>query len=65
MKLFCVGLKRSVLAEEERGFTPVFDGKTLVGWEAFPSSTASAWTVKDGVIHGEGNGGSESYLGRS
>lgn len=47
---------------QESAFQPIFDGKTLTGWEAFPEETSTAWTIQDGVIHGESNGGPESYL---
>ena len=47
---------------EDSDFTPIFDGVSLAGWEAIPAETSTAWTVKDGVIHGENLGGGESYL---
>jgi hypothetical protein len=34
---------------EPQGMKPLFDGKTLDGWEGDPR----LWSVKDGVIHGE------------
>jgi Domain of Unknown Function (DUF1080) len=36
---------------------PIFDGKTLDGWKA--SDHPESWSIKDGVIHGDGPG---SYL---
>ena len=33
----------------EDGFTPIFDGKSLTGWEGH----ASIWSVKDGTITGQ------------
>jgi hypothetical protein len=36
---------------------PIFDGKSLDGWKA--SDHPESWSVKDGVIHGDGPG---SYL---
>ena len=36
-------------AEPEKGFVPLFDGKTLKGWTAMPGGT---WEVKDGAIVG-------------
>ena len=48
--------------DDAKEFSPIFDGKTLEGWKALPEKTASAWKVKDGVIHGQGEGGGESYL---
>ena len=40
--LFCFG-------EAEAGFTSLFDGKTLKGWQASPGGK---WEVKDGVLLG-------------
>lgn len=42
---------------EEAGFKSVFDGKTLDGWETMPAETAPAWTVRDGMIVGNGDKG--------
>ena len=42
-------------AAEKDGFVSMFDGKTLKGWEASPARTAGAWTVKDGMIVGNGD----------
>jgi len=39
------------------GFVSVFDGKTLKGWEAMPADTGPAWTVKNGMIVGNGDHG--------
>lgn len=36
-------------APDEQGFTPIFDGKTLDGWEGDPA----IWTVEDGAITGQ------------
>ena len=50
----------SAVGEEkanEDGFVSIFDGKTLAGWEAMPAKTAPAWTVKDGMIVGDGDKG--------
>jgi len=43
------------------GFVSMFDGKSLKGWEATPARTAGAWTVKDGMIVGNGDKG-RGYL---
>ena len=48
--------------EDADDFSPIFDGNSLKGWKALPESTAAAWKVKDGVVHGASNGGAESYL---
>ena len=45
----------------ESGFVSMFDGKTLDGWEATPAKTAPAWTVRDGMIVGNGDKG-RGYL---
>lgn len=43
-------------AGEEEGFTPLFDGKTLSGWEPHdgmpPLHRAGRWWVEDGVLFG-------------
>ena len=36
-------------ADDESGFTPMFNGKDLTGWEGDPS----LWSVKDGCIVGQ------------
>jgi hypothetical protein len=36
-------------ADDEAGFTPIFNGKDLTGWDGAPG----LWSVKDGVIVGE------------
>lgn len=43
------------------GFISIFDGKTLDGWEAIPAKTAVAWSVKDGILVGDGDKG-KGYL---
>ena len=43
------------------GVISIFDGKTLKGWEATPAKTAPAWTVKKGMIVGNGDKG-RGYL---
>ena len=58
--LFFVILTTAQAAEKD-GFVSMFDGKTLKGWEATPSKTAAAWTVKDGMIVGNGDKG-RGYL---
>ena len=46
---------------DKDGFISIFDGKTLKGWEATPAKTAPAWTVKKGMIVGNGDKG-RGYL---
>ncbi len=45
----------TTLAEENDGFKPLFDGKSLAGWEVRPDlpnkpAAPDEWTVKDGMI---------------
>jgi hypothetical protein len=47
--------------EAESGFTKMFDGKSLDGWSVVPAKAAMAWTVKDGMVIGDGDKG-RSYL---
>jgi len=51
----------SVFGVGKDGFVSIFDGKTLDGWEATPSNSAPAWTVKNGAIVGTGDKG-RGYL---
>ncbi|MDH4282580.1 MAG: DUF1080 domain-containing protein, partial [Myxococcales bacterium] len=37
------------VAGDEPGFQPIFDGKTLAGWEGDPTY----WRVEDGALVGE------------
>ena len=48
--------------KDDDGFTSIFNGKTLKGWRADPKSNAEAWSVKDGVIRGEGKENRLAYL---
>ncbi len=41
--------------KDEEGFVSIFNGKTLKGWEAMPARSSGAWTVKDGVLIGDGD----------
>ena len=59
----------TALAEEsekgkEPGFKPIFDGKSLDGWEEMPNAKKKAWSVQDGIIVGEGDKG-RGYLAYS
>jgi len=40
---------RAAAPDDNTGFTPIFDGKTLDGWEGEPGF----WRVEDGVLTGE------------
>jgi hypothetical protein len=44
------------------GFVSIFDGKTIEGWHALPTESASDWTVRDGAIVGHGSADRLSYL---
>jgi hypothetical protein len=48
--------------ESNDGFVSVFDGKSLVGWREAPKGKVAAWSVKDGVIRGEGKENRQVYL---
>jgi len=40
------------LAIAQKGFKPLFDGKTTTGWHTYNKTTVgSAWEVEDGAIH--------------
>jgi hypothetical protein len=41
--------KRSAAAEAEKGFTPIFNGRNLSGWEGEPGY----WSVEDGALTGK------------
>lgn len=49
-------------AADDNGFISIFDGKTLDGWEVSEKKVEKAWTVKDGVIRGDGDHGGRGYL---
>jgi hypothetical protein len=48
--LLCAGLADGVAqaANDDEGFMPLFDGRTLAGWQA--SENAASWSVADGQI---------------
>ena len=42
-------------AAPEAGWTSLFDGKTLSGWESVPlKGQTTSWEVKDGILEGSG-----------
>jgi hypothetical protein len=45
------------------GFVALFDGKDLSGWKTYPNQ-ANNWRVQDGVLVGEGPGGSVLFTER-
>jgi len=54
------GLTRA--EESNDGFAPLFDGNSLAGWREAPKGKVAAWSVKDGVIRGEGKENRQVYL---
>ena len=48
-------------ADKNNGFVRIFDGETLKGWETMPVKTSKVWTVKDGMLVGDGDKGRD-YL---
>jgi hypothetical protein len=57
----CTANEKKSAETDKDGFVSIFDGKTLKGWKALPAETAPAWTVKDGMIVGDGDKG-RGYL---
>jgi hypothetical protein len=49
-------------AKENDTFEPIFDGKSLSGWHAFPEESSSDWSVTNQIIQGEGSKKRQSYL---
>jgi hypothetical protein len=41
---------------EDDGFQPLFDGRTLQGWQVF-GGRPEAWSVEDGLLVSQGHGG--------
>ncbi len=50
-----------VVSRSEAGFVSMFDGVSLAGWTEMLSEGENAWSVKDGMIVGEGDKG-RGYL---
>lgn len=57
----CLG-ELTTAEELNDGFVSLFDGKSLVGWREAPKGKVAAWSVKDGVIRGEGMENRQVYL---
>ncbi|MEM7387762.1 MAG: DUF1080 domain-containing protein [Verrucomicrobiota bacterium] len=57
-----LGCPDETQADKADGFVPIFDGRTLDHWRTEPATGPVAWTVKDGVIHGEGQEDRLAYL---
>ncbi len=52
---FRLGRPATPAAEPEAGWTSLFDGKTLSGWESVPlRARPPSWEVKDGILEGSG-----------
>ena len=49
-------------ADEKDGFVQIFNGKTLKGWRSAPETSYKPWSVKNGVIRGEGQEDRLIYL---
>jgi len=48
----CVLLAVTQISKAQKGFKPLFDGKTTTGWHTYNKTTVgSAWQVQDGAIH--------------
>ena len=55
IKKICITVLLLVLihtARAQKGFKPIFDGKTTTGWHNYGKTTVgAAWKVEDGVLH--------------
>lgn len=48
----CILLAVTQISQAQKGFTPLFDGKTTAGWHTYNKTTVgSAWQVQDGALH--------------
>src|SRR3954451_11443127 len=54
--LAAAGLAPDAPREDETGFVPLFDGKTLSGWRRL-GGKAEAWSVENGMLVSVGEGG--------
>ena len=54
--LAAAGLAPDAPREDETGFVPLFDGKTLSGWKRL-GGKAEAWSVENGMLVSVGEGG--------
>lgn len=53
----CLSFAGGTSADEERGFEPLFDGKTLMGWHGYQQDDVPpSWIIEDGSIRGSGAG---------
>lgn len=51
----CITLGGSMTLAQDGQWMPLFDGKSLDGWQQVGGAENSKWEVKDGAIHGSGN----------
>jgi hypothetical protein len=61
--LFCAGVGAARLAAAEPGFTSLFDGRTLNGWQAV-GQRGEGYVVKDGVLVCPASGGGNLFTER-
>jgi len=48
----CILLSLTQISKAQKGFKPLFDGKTTTGWHTYNKTTVgSAWQVQDGALH--------------
>ncbi|WP_316809021.1 DUF1080 domain-containing protein [Pedobacter agri] len=48
----CILLAVTQIAQAQKGFKPLFDGKTTTGWHTYNKTTVgSGWQVQDGALH--------------
>ncbi|MCZ4245601.1 3-keto-disaccharide hydrolase [Pedobacter punctiformis] len=48
----CILLAVTQITKAQKGFKPLFDGKTTTGWHTYSKTTVgSAWQVQDGTLH--------------
>lgn len=57
-----VRLRRAEGTTDASGFASIFNGQDLTGWHAVPKESAIDWSVRDGVIVGEGHQDRLVYL---
>jgi hypothetical protein len=48
----CILLAFTQISQAQKGFKPLFDGKTTTGWHTYnKTNVGSAWQVQDGALH--------------
>lgn len=52
----------SIQQPDDEGWEEIFDGKSLDGWRSVPSGHLQEWSVRDGVLLGEGREDRQVYL---